>query len=77
MTRQERHEFIKILRAHDATLAICDACATTTRELATEVARGGLPARADLMATIEEAERVLSDVSGVREEVRRLIAHFE
>ena len=40
MKREDRQEFLKILHAHEQTLAICEACATTTRELATEVARG-------------------------------------
>jgi hypothetical protein len=74
MRREDRVEFLKILQAHQQTLEICDACATTTRELAAEVARGGMPAKADLVNTIAEAERVLVDLEGVRAEVRRLIA---
>ena len=69
-------EFLKILQAHQQTLDICDACATTTRELAAEVARGGVPARADLVNTMAEAERVLVELEGVRAEVRRLIAEL-
>jgi hypothetical protein len=75
MRRDERAEFLKILQAHAQTLEICAACATTTRELATEVARGGVPARADLMKTIEEAERVLAELDDVRRELERLIRH--
>jgi hypothetical protein len=55
-------------------VAICEACATTTRDLATEVARGGLPAAADLKTTISEAERTLADLARVREEIERLMA---
>ena len=74
MTREDRAEFLKVLHAHEQTVAICEACATTTRELATEVARGGTPSRADLVRTMEEAERVLVDLAPVRAELRRLIA---
>ena len=72
MNREDRQEFLKILHAHEQTLDICEACATTTRELATEVARGGIPSKADLMRTIEEAERVLTELGPVRDELRRL-----
>jgi hypothetical protein len=73
MTHQERLEFLKILHAHAQTVAICEACATTTRDMAAEVKRGGLPLQADLARTIEEAERVLVDLAVTREEVERLI----
>jgi hypothetical protein len=76
MKREVREEFLKILHAHQQTLDICEACATTTRELAAEVARGGIPAKPDLMQTMEEAERVLADLAGVRQEVERLIAEM-
>jgi hypothetical protein len=75
MRREEREEFLKILHAHAQTIEVCAACATTTRELATEVARGGLPPRADLMKTIEEAERVLAELGDVKREIERLIRH--
>ncbi|HEU4690999.1 MAG TPA: hypothetical protein VFS23_21675 [Vicinamibacterales bacterium] len=74
MTRHEREQFLKLLQAHAQTVAIGEACAATTRDLATEVARGGTPDRNDLMATIDEAERALKDLAGVREEVERLLA---
>jgi hypothetical protein len=74
MTREERQEFQKILLAHAQTIAICEACAVTTRDLAAEVGRGSLPPRDALMRTISEAERVLSDLGGIRAEVERLIA---
>jgi len=74
MTSQERQEFRKLLQAHAQTVAICEACATTTRDLATEVARGGVPRAMDLRTTITEAERTLGDLAGVREEIERLMA---
>jgi hypothetical protein len=74
MTSQERQEFRKILEAHAQTVAICEACATTTRDLAAEVARGGVPRPDDLRTTISEAERTLAGLAGVREEIERLMA---
>ena len=73
MRREDRIEFLKILHAHEQTLEICAACATTTRDLATEVARGGAPSKDDLTQTIAQAEQVLADLAEVREEVRRLL----
>jgi hypothetical protein len=73
MSPDDRREFLKILRAHADTIAICDACATTTRDLAAEVKRGGAPSKDALVATIDEAERVLADLAEVRAEVERLI----
>ena len=43
-----QEEFLKILRAQRSTIDVCDACASTTRDLAAEVLRGGLPRREDL-----------------------------
>jgi hypothetical protein len=74
VTRQERQQFLKLLQAHAQTVAIGEACAATTRDLAAEVARGGAPNRGDLLATVAEAERTLEDLAGVREEVERLLA---
>ena len=76
MTRQEREQFLKILQAHAQTVAIAEACAATTRDLAAEVARGGAPSRSDLLTTVAAAERALEDLAGVREEVERLLATF-
>jgi hypothetical protein len=73
MKKEVRQEFLKILYAHQQTIDVCEACATTTRELAAEVARGGLPAKADLVKTMDEAERVLEELAAVRNELRRLI----
>jgi hypothetical protein len=74
MTPQDRQQFRKVLEAHAQTVAICEACATTTRDLAAEVVRGGAPRAADLRTTIDEAERTLADLAGVREEIERLMA---
>jgi hypothetical protein len=76
MTREERQEFLKILEAHAQTIAICEACASTTRDLAAEVGRGSIPRREDLVHTVDQAEQVLRDLATVREEVERLIAAF-
>ena len=72
LTSVPRQELLKVLEAHAHTLAICEACASTTRDLAIEVKRGGVPNPADLQQTIAEAERVLSELVAVREEVERL-----
>jgi len=73
MTQDERQEVRKILEAHADTVGICEACARTTRDLASEVARGGTPAKDDLVRTAEEAERVLEQLKAVRDEVERLV----
>ena len=73
MTRDDQQEFLKILKAHADTVAICAACATTTRDLAAEVRRGGTPSHDALDETVREAERVLEDLASVRAEVERLI----
>ena len=65
-------EFRKVLDAHAQTIAICEACAVTTRDLAAEVKRGGVPSPADLQQTIDEAERVLGELAAVRAELERL-----
>jgi hypothetical protein len=74
MTREERQEILKVLRAHAQTVGIAEACANTTRDLAAEVKRGGLPRRDDLQRTVDEAERILADLALVRKEVERLVA---
>ena len=74
MTREERHEFLKVLEAHVQTVGVAEACAVTTRDLAAEVLRGGLPKRDDLQRTIAEAERVLGDLVHVRKELERVMA---
>ena len=74
MTRKERQEFLKLLDAHAQTIGICQACATSTRDLAAEVKRGGAPKPDDLQRQIDEAERVLADLALVKKEVERLLA---
>jgi len=76
LTSQEREQFLKVLQAHAQTVAIGEACASTTRDLAAEVARGSIPNRNDLVATIAAAERALEDLAGVREEVERLLSEL-
>jgi hypothetical protein len=74
MTRKEREEFRKILEAHARTIGVCEACATSTRDLAAEVKRGGLPARDDLQRQADEADKVLADLALVKKEVERLLS---
>jgi hypothetical protein len=76
MTREDRDEFLKVLHAHAQTIEVCEACASTTRDLAAEIQRGGLPKRDDVRRTVEEAERVLAELTAVRDEVRRLLIEF-
>jgi hypothetical protein len=76
VTRDERNEFLEILHAHAQTVEVCEACALTTRDLAAEVQRGGVPKRDHLQRTVDEAETVLADLASVREELRRLMIEF-
>jgi hypothetical protein len=76
MTHEERQEFLKVLRAHLETVAIGDACAATTRDLAAEVARGSTPSRDDLLRTVAEAERVMADLVGVRTALQEALAQL-
>jgi len=76
VTPEERNEFLKVLHAHAQTVEICEACAVTTRDLAAEVQRGGMPRREDLQRTVDEAEKVLVDLASVRDELRRLMIEF-
>jgi hypothetical protein len=65
VTDDEKAEVLGLLEAHERTLAVCRACAETTRDLAWEVKRGGTPAPEALAATLEETERVLADIGQV------------
>ena len=65
MTFDEKQEVLRLLEAHERTVAICRACAQTTNALAWEVKRGNVPEGQALMQTIEEAERVLEDLGRV------------
>jgi hypothetical protein len=62
VTPDEKHEVLHILEAHERTLAVCRACAETTRDLAWEVKRGNVPDAEALTRTVEESERVLQDL---------------
>jgi hypothetical protein len=62
MTPEEKQEVLHILEAHERTLAVCRACAETTRDLAWEVKRGNTPDPDALRMTIDESERVLADL---------------
>ena len=73
MTRDERQEVLKIVNAHERRLGVAESCARTTRDLAAEVGRGSVPAREDLLQTVQEAERVLGEFAGIRQEVERLL----
>jgi hypothetical protein len=77
MRAEDRREFAKILRAHQRTVEVCRACAETTRDLAAEVKRGGLPPRDQLAQTITTAEDVLNELRGVEKELQRLLASVE
>lgn len=74
MTDEERTEVQRIIDAHEQTLAICRACAETTRDLAWEVKRGAVPSPDVLAQTIGEAERVLGDLAQVEIAVARMKA---
>jgi hypothetical protein len=76
MTADERQQVLRIVLAHEKTIAVCRACAETTRDLAAEVKRGGMPSRDDLARTITEAEDAISDLGRVRDEVERLKRAF-
>jgi hypothetical protein len=65
MTSEEKQEVLHILEAHERTLAVCRACAETARDLAWEVKRGHAPEPEALRRTIEESERVLTDLGRV------------
>ena len=65
MTPEEQHEVARLVEAHERTLHICRACAETTRDLAWEVKRGGVPEAEALAATLAEAERVLDELGRV------------
>ena len=62
MTPEQKQEVLHLIEAHERTVAICRACAETTRDLAWEVKRGQTPDADALRQTIEESERVLADL---------------
>ena len=65
MTPEEQQEVHRLIEAHEHTVRICRACAETTRDLAWEVTRGGIPPPEVLAATLAEVERVLEDLGKV------------
>ncbi len=65
VTADEKAEILMLIGAHERTLAVCRACAETTRDLASEVKRGSTPPPEALAATLEEAARVLDDLGKV------------
>ena len=65
MTDDEKAEVLRLLEAHERTLAVCRACAETTRDLAWEVKRGSTPPAEALKATLDEVQRVLDDLGHV------------
>ncbi len=75
MTEGQR-EFLKVLQAHRQLVDVCEACATTARDLAAEVLRGGLPRRADLEQTVAEAESVLAELTSTRDELDRVLGEL-
>ena len=62
MTPEEKQEVLHLIEAHERTVALCRACAETTRDLAWEIRRGHDPDAGALRQTIEESERVLSEL---------------
>lgn len=65
MTPEEKQEVLHLLEAHERTIAVCRACAQTMRDLAWEIKRGSAPDTVALKQTIEESERVLTDLGQV------------
>ncbi len=74
MSPDERAEVARLIDAHEQTLAICRACAETTRDLAWEVKRGSAPPPEALAQTIAEAERVLTELASVEIAIARMKA---
>jgi hypothetical protein len=62
MTPEEKQEVLHLIEAHERTVALCRACAETTRDLSWEIKRGHHPDADALRKTIEESERVLSEL---------------
>ena len=73
MTAEEKQEVQHLIEAHERTLEICRACASTARDLAWEIRRGGTPAPDALKQTIDESERILAELG----QVERAIAEMK
>ena len=74
MTDDEKAEVLRLLEAHERTLAVCRACAETTRDLAWEVKRGSTPPQEVLKSTLDEVQRVLDDLGQVEIAIARMKA---
>jgi hypothetical protein len=74
VTDDEKAEVLKLLEAHERTLAVCRACAETTRDLAWEVKRGSTPPQEALKSTLDEVQRVLDDLGQVEIAIARMKA---
>ncbi len=74
MTPEEQQEVLRLIEAHERTLQMCRACAETTRDLAWEVKRGGMPAAEALNATLSEAERVLDEIGKIEVAIAQMKA---
>ena len=74
MTDNERQEVQRILEGHEHTVAVCRACAETTRDLAWEVRRGARPSSEALAQTIGAAEQVLADLGQVEVAIAKMKA---
>ena len=74
MTSDEKAEVLRLIEAHERTLAVCRACAETTRDLAWEIKRGHPPRAEALKTTIDEAGRVLDELGQVEIAIARMKA---
>jgi hypothetical protein len=74
VTPDEKIEVITLIEAHERTVAVCRACAETTRDLAWEVKRGSTPSPEALTATLDEVNRVLDDLGKVEQAIAEMKA---
>ena len=74
MTPEEKREVQHLLEAHERTVEICRACATTAHDLAWQIKRGSVPDADDLSSTIAEATRVLDDLGKIEIAIAQLKA---
>jgi len=74
VTPDEKIEVITLIEAHERTVAVCRACAETTRDLAWEVKRGSTPSPEALTATLDEVNRVLDDLGKMEQAIAEMKA---
>jgi hypothetical protein len=74
VTPDEKIEVITLIESHERTVAVCRACAETTRDLAWEVKRGSTPSPEALAATLDEVNRVLDDLGKVEQAIAEMKA---